>query len=679
MRNESESAERMLQTLNRMIDTMAEAVLIIDLSGVVVAVNQAVLDLLDLPDRSAAFRPISEYDELITSWHLGDEPFAPGELRRCLEGRTLPRQVATVTTAAGTEHVIEFTATPIKDERNQVALGMMVASDITTQHRIRAYWQAVASSAQVLSSDLSLEELLNTVLDETVQVLGGQVIIGVWAVDETGRRLDMLAHRGLSEATACRVQALPLDGPSLICTAARTQQVLSTENTREAPPAFDLDRKLVEDEGLVSWIAAPLISGKRLLGAISYGSRSPRHFYEEHLRTVLAVAGLFGTALDHAFVHQEMQEINQHLLLSGLREQRLGEEAARKTAQLNALLESQTEGVTIVDSAGRIVMMNRAALEMSGYSEEARPRTLEEYRRYDLRRLDGSPLPHEDWPFSRAMSGEQFVDCELLLTRPDGARRRVLYSGSAIREDTGGFMAIIIHRDVTELRDLERLKREYIATISHDLRNPVTAVMGLAQMLERQLAKMGLGKEAGTAAIIQTSARRMESMIQDLVESAGLESGKMKLHKEPTDLNALLSDLAMRIGSHEDRQRLQIESTEWIPPISLDHARFERALTNLITNALKYSPPDSPVLVRVGRTHERAVVSVMDRGDGIAHDDLPHLFDRFYRAKNTAKIDGLGLGLYITRLIVEAHGGSVWAESELGKGSAFHISLPLGA
>jgi len=680
MGDQNASAGRMLPALNRMIEAMAEAVLVIDLSGVVVAANQAVLDLLDLPDRSSAFRSISQYGELITNWHLGDEPFAPGELRRCLEGRALPRQVATVTTAAGAEHIIEFTATPIKDERNQVVLGMMVATDITAQHRLRAYWQTVAVSAQVLTSELSLEEVLSTALDQIVQVLGGQVVIGVWAVDEIGKRLDNLAHRGLSEATARRVQALPLDGPSLICTAARTQQVLSTENTRETIPAGDLDRRLVEDEGLVSWIAAPLLSGERLLGAISFGSRSPRRFYEEDLRTVLAVAGLFGTALDHAFLHQEMQEINQRLLLSGVREQDMAEDAARKAAQMNALLENQTEGVTIAESVGRIVMMNRAAQETSGYSEEDWPRTLEEYRRLDLRRLDGSGLPFEDWPLSRAMRGERFVDQEVLLIRSDGARRRMLYSGSAIREDaTGEFLAITVHRDVTELRDLEQLKGEYVATISHDLRNPVTAVMGHAQMLGRQLGKMGLEKEAKSAAIILTSARRMDSMIQDLVESSRLESGEMQLSKEPTDLNVLLSDLAERIGSHEDRQRLQVESTDWIPPMSLDHARFERALANLITNALKYSPPDSPVVVRVKQRDEQAVISVVDQGTGISSDELPRVFERFYRARKAARSEGLGLGLYITRLIVEAHGGRIWAESEWGKGSVFQISLPLGA
>jgi signal transduction histidine kinase len=680
MGDQSGAAEGMLPAINRMIEAMAEAVLVIDPSGMVVAANQAVVDLFGLPTQPSAFRSIDQYGKLITSWRLGEEAFLPDELRRSLEGKSLPRQVATITTADRTEHIIEFTVTPIRDEQAHVMLGMMVASDITAQHRLRAHWQAVASSAQVLSSDLSLEELLNTVLDEIFQALGGQVVIGVWAVDETGKRLDILAYRGLSEVTARRVQSLPLDDPSLICTAARTRQVLSTENARETPPAFDLDRRLVEDEGLVSWIAAPLLSAGRLLGAVSYGSRSPRHFYEEDLHTIAAVAGLFGTALDHAFLRQEMQEINQRLLISGVREQEMAEEAALKAAQMNALVENQTEGVTIADSTGHIVMMNRAAQKTSGCSEEDWPRTLQDYRRMDLRRLDGSSLPFEDWPLSRALRGERFEDQEVLLVSSGGAKRRMLYSGSAVREDDAKVaLAITVHRDVTELRELEQVKGEYISTISHDLRNPITSVMGYAQMLERQLTRRNLVKEARNAALILTSAKRMNAMIQDLVESSSLESGKMELSKKPADLNVLVSDVADRIGSPEDRARLQVETTQWITPLPLDPARFERAVVNLLTNALRYSPSDSTVLVRVGCTDEQAVVSVVDRGDGIAPDELPHLFDRFYRAKNARRTDGLGLGLYITRLIVEAHGGRVWAESELGKGSAFHISLPLEA
>ncbi len=113
-----------------------------------------------------------------------------------------------------------------------------------------------------------------------------------------------------------------------------------------------------------------------------------------------------------------------------------------------------------------------------------------------------------------------------------------------------------------------------------------------------------------------------------------------------------------------------------MPPVSADPERLERAIVNLITNALKYSPPDRPVDVAVARRGEEAVISVRDQGPGIPPEEQPYLFQRYYRAKASRKTEGLGLGLYITRLVVEAHSGRVWVESEVGQGSTFYVALP---
>jgi signal transduction histidine kinase len=153
----------------------------------------------------------------------------------------------------------------------------------------------------------------------------------------------------------------------------------------------------------------------------------------------------------------------------------------------------------------------------------------------------------------------------------------------------------------------------------------------------------------------------------------------MDMDKEPLNLLQFVSEVVEHVGAPADRERIQIETTEWVPPVSADPARLERALMNLLTNALKYSPPDSPVVVRVACGDGEAVISVSDRGPGIPPEELPHLFQRYYRSRSTTakKVGGLGLGLYITRLIAEAHRGRVWVESEPGQGSTFYFALPL--
>ncbi|MBI4334074.1 MAG: HAMP domain-containing histidine kinase, partial [Chloroflexi bacterium] len=216
----------------------------------------------------------------------------------------------------------------------------------------------------------------------------------------------------------------------------------------------------------------------------------------------------------------------------------------------------------------------------------------------------------------------------------------------------------------------------YVALISHDLRNQLTSLMGHAQLLFRTLAKKGLATEAASAESILVSSTRMNSMIQELVESAHLESGQPELNREPVDLFEMVSDIAGRVGTAEDAARIRLERQNHVPLVAVDIERFERVITNLLTNALKYSSPDAAVLARISSDDGRAIVSVQDQGIGIPTQDLPYLFQRFFRAKTGKKADGLGLGLYITRLLVEAHQGHVWVESEVGKGSTFYVALP---
>ncbi len=234
-----------------------------------------------------------------------------------------------------------------------------------------------------------------------------------------------------------------------------------------------------------------------------------------------------------------------------------------------------------------------------------------------------------------------------------------------------------IDRDITERKQAERLREEYLSLISHDLRAPLAVIMGQADWLRRLLEKRGLERETGSAESILKGAKRMNSMLQDLVESARLEAGRMEMHKELCNLLELVSEVAGRVGTLRDRERLRVESAQRVPPLPADPERIERALVNLITNSLKYSEPGTPVVIRVGRQDGYALTSVTDQGVGIPPEDIPHMFERFFRAKTARKAEGLGLGLYITRLIVEAHGGRIWAESQVGKGSTFSFTLPL--
>jgi len=380
----------------------------------------------------------------------------------------------------------------------------------------------------------------------------------------------------------------------------------------------------------------------------------------------------------------DLREANRRLLLASLRAEEQVEEAAGEVAHFNALLQSLHEAVTIVDSTGRVLLMNPAAMALFGDAPES-PRDLSRLMAArDLRRLDNVPIPPDEWPIARALRGEAFSDEELILVRPDGTHARLLASGSAIRDGGKVVLAIVVHRDVTALRLLEQTKEEYLALISHDLRAPLTAVQAEAQLLERLLGRDGnadSGHVQRTRSIV-TNARRMNAMIQELLESSRLESGSMTLKQAPTQIVPLLRDIVARAGS--DRVVVQVEPADAEPGLAavlVDAERIERVLTNLLTNALRYSPPSTPVVVQIQQPRDgETVVSVIDRGEGIPPEELARLFERFTRGRAGPMGDtaGVGLGLYIARLIVEAHGGRMWADSTAGTGSTFAFSLPNG-
>jgi signal transduction histidine kinase len=169
----------------------------------------------------------------------------------------------------------------------------------------------------------------------------------------------------------------------------------------------------------------------------------------------------------------------------------------------------------------------------------------------------------------------------------------------------------------------------------------------------------------------------MNLMIQDLVDSIRIEAGQLRLDLRPLDIKSFINELLDRVKTMPGATRLEVETPPALPPVLADPSRLERILVNLITNALKYSDPSTKVTIRAGQSDSVVTIAITDRGLGISSDDLPHLFERFYRARRARRTEGLGLGLYITKMLVEALGGVIWAQSELGKGSTFSFTLPL--
>jgi len=396
----------------------------------------------------------------------------------------------------------------------------------------------------------------------------------------------------------------------------------------------------------------------------------------------------------------DLREANRRLLTAGLEASAQADAQSSLASALRLLLESRdqmeqglqeeyqllrsitdtvTSALFLVESRAHPIFVNPAAEAMFGY-------TLAEIADAPLhhavhhRHPDGRPFPIEDCAVYAALSTRTPMRGHReVFVRKDGTFLQVQCDVGLLEVGGQRLGAVLEIRDRSLEERAEEAKRDYVALIAHDLRSPLTAVQGQAQALQRRSQRRGNSDSAdvGSLAAIVANTRRMAAMIEDLLESSQLESGALLLRRTSIDLSRLAADVVAQLPTLKERQRIRILAPVPGPLVSADAMRVERALMNLLQNALKYSPADAPVEVEVRQAADEVVVDVIDHGAGIPIDQLPGLFQRFSRvARGEADPGGFGLGLYIARLIVEAHGGRVWAESAVGTGSRIGFALP---
>ncbi len=364
--------------------------------------------------------------------------------------------------------------------------------------------------------------------------------------------------------------------------------------------------------------------------------------------------------------------------------ERLLEEVQRRAAELNTTIVSIADGVVIYGPTGEILVMNPAAEKLLGLSPgDQRQSLAERIARLHTETEDGKLFALEEMPILRALRGAT-VQGAIMVIHPSPGRTTWLSSSAAPIYAADGTIlgAVATFTDITRIQELQEERARHILGISHGLRTPLTVIQGQAQLLQRALEKAGLSEqELRSANAILLGARRMSLMLRDLVDLTSLESGQeLKLNLEPVDLRCFVLELKERLRGMLDSDRICIEAPRELSPVLADPDRLERILVNLLNNALKYSSPSTEVVIRLARRNGEVETDVIDHGPGIPPEQLPHLFDRWWRwVPSMQRAETLGIGLYITKGIVDAHGGRLWAKSELGKGSTFSFTLSVAA
>ena len=355
------------------------------------------------------------------------------------------------------------------------------------------------------------------------------------------------------------------------------------------------------------------------------------------------------------------------------------EELSEDRSQLLAMLTSMVEGVMVLDYRGRVLQVNPALERMFGItrSEARGRRCVDVFQHPDLNRLVSDVLA--------SRSGQE-VEIVLL---PVGRCLHVEASIAGGEQDNEACAVLVLH-DITELRRLENIRKDFVANVSHELRTPLTSIKGYVEAL------IDGGKDDPETSmrfldIILKQSDRLNLILEDLLQLSKIESGQVLLKREPLQISTVIERTLAMLKPLAEKKGHRI--TSWVAPdlplITGDEERLVQVLTNLIDNAIKYTPEHGTVTVAAHRatsapppassTAEQVELTVTDTGIGIPEQDRPRVFERFYRVDKarSRELGGTGLGLAIVKHIVEGHGGQVWVEANIPTGSRFVVRLPV--
>ena len=511
----------------------------------------------------------------------------------------------------------------------------------------------LAEASSILAGSLDYETTLQSLARLAVTHLADRCVIHLLDEQGTVRRL-VTEHVDPAKKPLVREleQYPPISHSphSRVAEALRTgRPQLMTEVPDSYLEAVARDARhlqLLRETGFRSSLAVPLVARGRALGALLLVSGRVGRYGPDDLALAEELAHRAAMAIDNA---------------------RLYADARSAEARYRSLFEGAADAILVTDARGRYLAANGALTELLGYSHD------------ELQQLPdvGRSIvaAGESWvrrQFTRlTREGRWFGEIEL--KRKDGTIVPVEARVQAVELPTGT-VYLGSWRDISERRKLARMQQEFLSMAAHELRNPLAALSGYAQILQRR----GSYDERAVSGITSQAAR-LQRLIGDLLDVSRLDSGRLELRRTRADLAELARLSAEQVQASSPAHAVRVEA----PPRPIegwwDPDRISQVFDNLLSNAVKYTR-DGEIVVRVEDLGQEARVEIRDHGPGIPPEALPRLFERFYRvgSPGTSGVEGLGLGLYVTRSLVEAHGGRVQVHSVPGEGTTFSFTLPCG-
>jgi PAS domain S-box-containing protein len=348
--------------------------------------------------------------------------------------------------------------------------------------------------------------------------------------------------------------------------------------------------------------------------------------------------------------------------------------------QLRVILDNLPAGVLIVTGPDeRVEQANARAIQMI-FGDAVAPDHLPIYGR-DFRLLwaDETPRTHQERSGLRALRGELVTYEQLLLAGPGGRQVPVLAHAAPLPPSADGIArAVLVLQDVTRLREADQLKEDFLALVSHEFRTPLTAIHGGAHLLRDQGNALDEVTRRELLADIVVESARLDRMLTNILYLTEAVAGRLAVSTEPVLLGPLVARVAAEVAGHLSQHTLRIAIPADLPPAEADPALLGEVLTNLFGNAAKYSPVGGEIVTTATSDGQTVIVAVADTGIGIAPEQIALIFQRFHRADIDSTVRGMGLGLYLSRFLIEAQGGTITAHSPgLGQGATFAVRLPI--
>lgn len=488
--------------------------------------------------------------------------------------------------------------------------------------------ETLGNVGRSVTASLDLDKVLKEVVEAAVEITGAEEG-SLLTLDEESGELTMRASRNFQDDFV-KTFRLPIS------------DTLAGEVVRTGKPVL-LDEKSpqkIKTSYLVkTLIYVPLKVQNKVIGVLGVDNReSDRSFTSQHTALVSALADYAAIAIENARLFAST-EIERH--------------------KLEAILTRIEDGVIVVDKDGKLVLANRVARNLfSVEDEDLAMKPVEDVFEHE-QLIDMIKNGHETFPYRSEIELEN---------------QHVISAQMNFIPDVG--LTVTMH-DVTYFKELDRIKSEFVSTVSHDLRSPLTAILGYVELLER----VGPVNEKQRNFIqrVQMSVRNITELINDLLDLGRIESG-FDESKVPLSLNNVVqySVESLKDRILESNHELTVEIPEDLPEIIGDSVRLRQIVDNLLGNSLRYTPQGGKIGIVAREENEQIIFQVFDNGVGIPAADRPHIFDKFYRASNVIEnYSGSGLGLAIVKSIVENHNGRIWVDSSEGEGSTFTIVLPI--